>query len=55
MIYSSKGFSNKKLLDTLINNKDIIVKWTKVVIPSTWIEALRKLDLIVDEKDYKAK
>ena len=53
--YQNLNNSNKKLLDTLINNKEAIVKNTKIVIPNTWIKTLRKLDLIVDEKEYKAK
>lgn len=53
--YQNLNNSNKKLLDTLINNKEAIIKNTKIVIPNTWIKTLRKLDLIVDEKDYKAK
>ena len=53
--YQNLNNSNKKLLDTLINNKKAIIKNTQIVIPDTWIEALKKLDLIVDEKEYKAK
>jgi len=53
--YQNLNNSNKKLLDTLINNKEAIIKNTKIVIPNTGIKTLRKLDLIVDEKDYKAK
>ena len=53
--YQNLNNSNKKLLDTLINNKEAIIKNTQIVIPNTWIKTLRKLDLIVDEKDYKAK
>jgi len=44
---------NKKLLDTLINNKDAIVKQSFVVIPNTWVELLRELDLLYDEVEYK--
>lgn len=48
--YQSLNNSNKKLLDTLINNKEAIVKNSQIVIPSTGIEVLKKLDLIIDEK-----
>ncbi|MDQ7010029.1 MAG: hypothetical protein Q9M94_07100 [Candidatus Gracilibacteria bacterium] len=48
--YYALNNSNKKLLDTLINNKNAIIKNTKIVIPDTGIEGLRKLNLIVDEK-----
>lgn len=48
--YQALNNSNKKLLDTLINNKEAIIKNTQIVIPNTWIKALKKLDLIVDEK-----
>jgi len=44
---NSKG---KKLYDTLSQNKEIIVKNTKVVIPKTGIENLKKLELIVNGK-----
>jgi len=53
--YANLNNSNKKLLDTLINNKEAIIKNTKIIIPDTWIWALKKLDLIVDEKNYKSK
>jgi hypothetical protein len=52
--YQKLNNSNKKLLDTLINNKDAIVKNTQIVIPDTGITALKKLNLIIDEKEYKA-
>jgi hypothetical protein len=39
----------------LINNKEAIIKNTQIVIPDTWISALKKLNLVIDEKDYKSK
>lgn len=53
--YQSLNNSNKKLLDTLINNKEAIIKNTQIVIPNTWIKDLKKLNLIVDEKKNKEK
>lgn len=44
---------NKNLLDTLINNKDIIIKKSYVVIPDTWTDLLKQLDLIISESEYK--
>ena len=53
--YHNLNNSNKQLLDTLINNKEAIIRNTQIVIPDTWIKTLKKLNLIVDEKNYKIK
>jgi len=45
---------NKKLLDTLIINKDIILKDSFVVIPDTWSEILQDLDILQSEKEWKS-
>ena len=47
-----KGLNNSAsiLLNTLVNNKDAIIKNTHILIPKTWITTLKKLNLIVDEK-----
>lgn len=45
---------NKKLLDTLINNKDALVKEAYVVIPDTWTALLKDFDLLYDEATFKA-
>lgn len=45
---------NKVLLDTLINNKDILIKDSFVVIPDSWDELLQKMNIIFDEQTYKA-
>lgn len=45
---------NKLVLDTLINNKDIIIKNSYVVLPDSGTSLLKNLNLILDEKDYKA-
>lgn len=51
--YSLLNDYNKKLLDTLINNKDAIVKESYIVIPNTWTELLREFDLLYEESEYK--
>lgn len=45
---------NKKILDTLINNREAIIKQAVVVIPDSGSELLKKLNLITTEADYKA-
>lgn len=45
---------NKTVMDALINNKDIISKNSYVVIPSTWTQVLKKMNLIISEADFKA-
>lgn len=52
--YSYLNDYNKKLLDTLINNKDALVKDTYVVIPDTWTALLKDFDLLYDEATFKA-
>lgn len=44
---------NKKLLDTLINNKDIIVKNSQLVIPDSGSDLLKSLNLIYSEDEFK--
>ena len=46
---------NKLLLDTLINNKDALIKNAYVVIPDSWSSLLKKFDLIYDENQIKSK
>ncbi len=48
--YKHLNNANKKLLDTLINNKEALVRNTHIVIPSTGIKNLKKLNLIINEK-----
>jgi hypothetical protein len=45
---------NKKILDTLINNRNAIIKKTVVVIPDSGSELVKKLNLVTTEADYKA-
>lgn len=44
----------KKILDTLINNREALIKRSIVVIPDSGSELLKKLNLIVTEAEYKA-
>jgi hypothetical protein len=53
--YSYLNNYNKLLLDTLINNKDIISKNSYLVIPDSWNRLLRKFNLIYSESEYKNK
>ncbi|MDF1682966.1 MAG: hypothetical protein P1U46_04625 [Patescibacteria group bacterium] len=53
--YTIMNNYNKKILDTLINNKDAIIKNSFVVLPDTGIEMLKELELIYDEKTFKQK
>lgn len=46
---------NKKVLDTLINNKEIIIKDSQVVIPNTGWELLKELKLLYSEDEWKNK
>lgn len=45
---------NKKVLDTLINNKEIIIKNSQIVIPDTWTDLLRELKLMYSEDEWKS-
>lgn len=44
---------NKKVLDTLINNKEIIIKNSQVIIPDTGWELLKQLKLLYTEDEWK--
>lgn len=46
---------NKGILDTLINNKEALINQSYVVIPDTWDQYLRPLELIFDEAEIKEK
>ena len=45
---------NKVLLDTLINNKDILSKNSFIVLPDSWDQLLKDMNIIFDESTYKA-
>lgn len=51
--YDGLNKYNRNLLDTLINNKDIIVKNSQVVIPNTWGQLLKELDILYTEDEWK--
>jgi len=44
---------NKLLLDTLINNKDALIKDAFVVIPDSWTELLKNFNLLYTEEEFK--
>lgn len=44
---------NKLLLDTLINNKEAIIKNAYVIIPDSWNQLLKDFDLLFTEEEYK--
>lgn len=44
---------NKELLDTIINNKDALVKDTYVVLPDSWTDLVEKLNLLYTEAQFK--
>jgi hypothetical protein len=53
--YSFLNDYSKKLLDTLINNKEALITQSFVVIPSSGDEFLKTFNLIYDEDEYKIK
>ena len=46
---------NSKLLNIFNSNKDAIIKWSYVVLPSGWTEILKDYWLLYTEDEYKAK
>ena len=52
--YNSINDYNTVLLDTLINNKDIISKDSYLVIPDSWDVLLEQFNLVINEEQYKA-
>jgi hypothetical protein len=52
--YNFLNTYNKQVLDTLINNKDVITKNSYVVLPDSGTSILKDLNLILDESEYKA-
>ena len=53
--YTALQNKNKKVLDTIINNRDGIIARSVVVIPDTGSDIVKELGLIQSEADYKAK
>jgi hypothetical protein len=52
-MYTSLQAQNRKILDTLINNRDAIIKRAIIVIPDSGTEMMRELNLIQSESEYK--
>lgn len=50
-IYTSLQTKNLKLIDTLVNNKDALIKRTTIVIPDSGSDLIKTLKLIQTEKD----
>jgi hypothetical protein len=46
---------NKKVLDTLVNNREALIKRTVVVLPDSGTDVLKKLNLIQTEEEYNGK
>jgi hypothetical protein len=53
--YTTLNNYNKVLLDTVINNKEALVKKATIVLPDSGTDLLKKLDLIKTEAEYKSK
>ncbi len=53
--YNVLNSYNKKILDTIVNNKDIISKNSFVVIPNSTNNMLKNFNLILSEEEYKTK
>jgi hypothetical protein len=52
--YGTLNNYNKVLLDTLINNKDALVKRAKIVLPDSGTNLLQSLKLVETEADHKS-
>ncbi len=44
---------NKKILDTIINNREALISKSVIVIPDSGSDLLKKMNLIITEADYK--
>lgn len=51
--YSVLNQYNKQLLDTLINNKEALIKNVTITFPDTWTSFMKDLNLIQTEKEAK--
>ncbi len=52
--FSALNAYNKTLLDTLINNREALIKDVTVVLPDSGTELMKKLSLIKTEAEFKA-
>jgi hypothetical protein len=51
--YTALNSYNKLFLDTIINNKEALIKDVTVVLPDSGNALLKKLDLVKTEADWK--
>ena len=51
--YDALNKYNNSLLTTLVNNKDIIIKNSQIVIPNSGTQILRELELLYNEEEWK--
>lgn len=52
--YTLLNTYNKVLLDTLINNKEALVKNVTVVLPDSWTNLMKKFNLVKTEAEFKS-
>lgn len=52
--YTILNSYNKVVLDTLINNKDALIKNVTVVMPDSWTNLMKKFELIKTEAEFKS-
>lgn len=52
--YTLLNSYNKVLLDTLINNKEALIKNVTVVMPDSWSNLMKKFNLVKSEAEFKA-
>lgn len=52
--YTILNAYNKIVLDTLINNKDALIKNVTVVIPDSWTNLMKKFNLLKTEAEFKS-
>lgn len=53
--YNILNAYNKVLLDTLINNKEALIKNVTVVLPDSWTTLMKQLNLMKTEVEWKAR
>lgn len=51
--YDALNKYNTSLLTTLVNNKDIIIKNSQIVIPNSGTQILRELELLYNEEEWR--
>lgn len=53
--YQTMNTYNKTLLDTLINNKEALIKNVTVVLPDSGTNLMKQLNLVKTEAEWKAR